>query len=391
MKIFDFLKKRSKTNSSKETVKEKLAFSEIDNWIENKIKENELKEKEIPILAKKKIQDLIKEIREKIIILRDFNVDAKKEKDRIKNIVKDSKEKYIESVEDLIEKLNNLEESKLERFIEKINKIFFDFNKSSFKNYERATILIGKEIASLRESLKVFSKSLLKVFEEGKPIMDSSKNLLKIREKLNTLNPINKILKNISEEKLKSNNKINEKEEESKTLKQNLKNIKTSTTYLENLNQQKRIESFESELKKEILELKQLLDFKILANFFHINQQQMKMIKELKEDFYKFFLEDNGKSILNLLDEAKLNKDKIKEKIININSKLKEIISHKKNLKEDLTKEIYLKIKEVNLEIEALKIENIKEEKRGERLKINKEELVNSLIQDFGKMNIEVR
>ena len=391
MKIFDFLKKRSKTNSSKETVKEKLAFSEIDNWIENKIKENELKEKEIPILAKKKIQDLIKEIREKIIILRDFNVDAKKEKDRIKNIVKDSKEKYIESVEDLIEKLNNLEESKLERFIEKINKIFFDFNKSSFKNYERATILIGKEIASLRESLKVFSKSLLKVFEEGKPIMDSSKNLLKIREKLNTLNPINKILKNIKEEKLKSNNKINEKEEESKTLKQNLKNIKTSTTYLENLNQQKRIESFESELKKEILELKQLLDFKILANFFHINQQQMKMIKELKEDFYKFFLEDNGKSILNLLDEAKLNKDKIKEKIININSKLKEIISHKKNLKEDLTKEIYLKIKEVNLEIEALKIENIKEEKRGERLKINKEELVNSLIQDFGKMNIEVR
>ena len=82
----------------------------------------------------------------------------------------DSREKYIESVEDFIERLNNLEEPKLGKFIEKINKIYFDFNKRSFKNYERATILIGKEMASIKEGVRVFSKSLLKTYEENKDI-----------------------------------------------------------------------------------------------------------------------------------------------------------------------------------------------------------------------------
>ncbi|MEN7982431.1 MAG: hypothetical protein ABFQ65_03205, partial [Nanoarchaeota archaeon] len=137
------------------------------------------------------------ELKEKIIILEELDVGAKKGQERIKNIVINSREIYIESVGDLIGRLNNLEESKLEKFAEKINKIFFDFNKSSFKNYERTTILIGKEMASIKESLKIFSKDLLRIFEENKHIIDSFDNFLKIKEKLDVINSINKTLKEI--------------------------------------------------------------------------------------------------------------------------------------------------------------------------------------------------
>jgi len=194
MGIFDFFRKIAKTDNVKEIVIEKLAFSEIKDWIERKIKENELKEKEILFMIRKKIEDIIKELREKIVILENFDVEARKEKDKIKNIVADNKEKYIESVENLIERLNKLEEPKLEKFIERIDKIFFDFNKRSFKNYERATILIGKEMASINEILKVFSKDLLKIFDGSKPITDSFKDLLIIKERLDTITQINKTL-----------------------------------------------------------------------------------------------------------------------------------------------------------------------------------------------------
>ncbi len=390
MKIFNLFKKLVKRKKVEEIVIEKLAFSEIENWIENKIKENEIKEKEILFAVEEKIEDFIEEIKEKIVILQGFDVEAKKEKEQIKNIVINSREKYIESVEDLIEKLNNLKEHKLEKFIEKINKIFFVFNKSSFKNYERATILIGKEMANIKESLKVFSKSLLKTFDKSKPIVNSFKNLLIIKEKLNTIISIDKTLERISEKKSNLNKKISEKEEENRISKQNLEEIKNSSVYLENLSKQKKIEFLREESKKDILELKQLLDFKALANFFHIFEEQMKIVKNHKEDFYAHFIKDNGKMIIDLLDEAKLNNNTIAEKIKKIHLKLEETKNHEQEIKKPETQEVYFKIKEITLEIDNLKIENVKEEKRYEKLKTSREELIIILKQEIGRMNVEI-
>ena len=332
MGIFDFLKKIVKINDAEEIISEKLAFSEIEDWIGNKIKENESKEKEIVAGVKEKIENLVKELEEKNITLKSFDVGIRKEKEEIKNIVIGSREKYVESVEDLIEKLNNLEESKLEKMIEKINKTFFDFNKSSSKNYERTTILIGKEMASIKESLKVFSTNLLKIFDESKSVIDFFKELLVIKEKLNKINLTNKTLAGISENKLNLNKKIIEKEEEDRILKQSLEAIKASSTYLESLEEQKKMGLLREELKKNVLELKQLLDFKLLANFFHINPEQMKMVQNHRDDFHTNFMRDNGQTIINLLEEAKLNNDLILERVNKVRAKIKEIENHKQNI-----------------------------------------------------------
>ncbi len=390
MGIFNFFKKIVEENKVEEIVIEKLAFSEIGNWTEKKIKENESKEKEILVLVEEKIKNFIKDFGEKITILEDFDVGAKKEKDRIKNIVINSRKKYIESVKELIERLDNLKEHKLEKFIEKINKIFFEFNKSSFKNYERTTILIGKEMASIKENLKIFSKDLLKIFDENKQIVDSFKNLLIIKEKLNAINSISKTLEGISEKRSNLNKKIIEKEKENKTLKQNLDEIKISPDYLENLTKQKKVESLKEESKKNISELKQLLDFKALANFFHINPEQMKIVKDHREYFQINFERDNGKMIMDLLDEAKLNNNIILEKVNLIRIKKEEISNYEMKIKEDETQKVNSNIKEICFEIDALKIENIKEEKRDEKLRLNNKELIDSLKQKLGKMNVEV-
>ena len=66
MGIFDFLKKIVKTDNVGEIVIEKLAFSEVKEWINRKIGENELKKKEILFVVRGKIKDFIKELKEKI-------------------------------------------------------------------------------------------------------------------------------------------------------------------------------------------------------------------------------------------------------------------------------------------------------------------------------------
>jgi len=56
---------------------EKLAFSEIGKWVENK-KRNEFNEKEIILMVKEKINVLTKELEEKLEVLQGFDVGAKK-------------------------------------------------------------------------------------------------------------------------------------------------------------------------------------------------------------------------------------------------------------------------------------------------------------------------
>jgi len=389
MKILNLFKKLIKKEKV-QLVSEKLTFSEIEKWLEKKIEENQTKEKQILILVKEKIKDFNSDLRTKIILLGEFDVESKKAEDKIKEIVNNSRAQYTEAVDNLITHLENLKETRFSDFTKKINNIFLDFNKKSFKNYERATILIGKEMASIKESLKVFSKNLLKTFDENKLIIDSFKNLLIIKEKLNTIIQINKILEKISEKKSNLNKKINEKEKENETLKQNLEEIKISPVYLEILSKQKKIKSLREESKKEILEFKQLLDFKALANFFHINKEQMNILKDHKENFHANFEKDNGKIIIELLDEAKLNNNIILEKINLIRIKIKETVNHEKNLKKDETQELYYKIKEIGLEIDNLKIEEVREEKREEKIKTSKQELNRILEQELTKLNVEV-
>lgn len=390
MGIFDFFRKIAKENRAEKIVKEKVSFSRIEDWIEEKMMENELKEKEIFAIIKEKIKKFTKELREKIVILEDVDIETKKEKDEIKEIVNNSRKKYIESVEHLIERLNNLEEAKLKIFIEKINKIFFDFNKSSYKNYERATILIGKEMRSIKESLKVFSKELVKTFDESKEIMDSFKNLLAIKEKLDMTPLIDRTLGKTSEAILSFNEKIMVKEEENKRLLEKIEKIKKSPNYLGRLRTQKKIESLKEELRNDIFSLRQLLDFKALTNFYHSFEKEMNLLKDHREDFQTNFQKDSGKIIIDLLNEAKLNNNTILEKVKQIRAKTEEISDYEKEIGGDETSELYLKIEEVISKIDNLKIKKAKEEKRHEKLRANKEDVINSLKQELDKMNVEV-
>ncbi len=390
MGIFDFFRRLVEEKKVEEIVIEKLAFSEIEDWIKNKIKENELKEKEILVIIREKIRKFSEDLREKIVILESFDVEAKKEKDNVKGIVNNSRKDYIRAVENFLENLNNLEMNDFEESMKKINKIFLDFNKSSYKNYERATILIGKEMASIKENLKVFSRELIRTFDKSKEVVDFFKRISLVKSKLDMISSVDRTLGGISETILSLNEKIKTKEEENKKLLEEVETIKKSDNYLEGLRTQKKIEFLKEELKNDIFRLKQLLDFKALANFFHINQEQMKILKDHKEDFYTNFQKDNGKMIIDFLDEAKLNNNVISEKVNLIRTKIEEISNYEKEIKKDETRELYPKIKEVIMEIGNLKIEKVKEEKRDEKIGINKEELITSLKQELGKMNVEV-
>ncbi len=398
MKLFDFLKKLIK-NKKKEEQEEseknkKITFSELRFWIENKIKEIETKEEEIFSLIKDKTDAIFKEIKIKINIAKSFDVNLKKADDRIKKIVEEGRKKYLESVEDLLDFLNNLKKDRFENILAFIDKSFLDFNKKSHLSYERATVLIGKEMSEIKESLKDFSKDLIKIFNENQNLIDSSKRVSFIELKLKLLEKNKKEIEEINLEIISLYKERSNKEKEREEMLVEIEKIKKSAEYLEMKEKEEKIKILKDELGKEIFSLKQTIDFKALGNFYHIFEEEMNLVNAYKENFQINFQKDNGKDILRLLEGAKLNNKNISDKVNKIYNKKEEILNLEEKFENEKiknqTNELSSKITKRSFEIEDLKNKKLKEEKRLENLKTNKEEIIKEIKESLEKLGFEM-
>jgi len=387
MGIFDFLKKEKE----KEIISEKLTFSEIEDWIERKGKENEIKERELVISIKDRIKNLDNELKIKLSLLDEIDIESRKEDGRIKRVVSNSRIQYIGAVNNLMANLENLKETSFPDFVKKIDRALSEFNKTSFKNYERTTILIGKEMADIKEEVKSFSKDLVEIFNNNKEISELSQRIGLIKSKLNLLDSTEKNKIGIKKTIISLDEKIKQDEKENQRCLTEIEKIKQSENYKNMLEKKEKLNILKEEFREKILTLKQLIDFKALTNFFHTNEKQMNILKEYKTDFYTNFEQDNGKRILDLLEESKLNTNIISERENLIKSKKEILENYEKEIEKDETHNLNYKIEKITIEIENLKIEKVKERKRKEKLNINKEELASSLKQELGKINIEIK
>ena len=136
--------------------------------------------------------------------------------------------------------------------------------------------------------------------------------------------------------------------------------------------------------------LKQIVDFKDLSTFFHIFKEEMKIVKAHKEDFQTNFKKDYGESILNLLNESKLNNETISKKIKQIKSKKEEIEKNKREIKKDETQKLYPETTRIILEIGNLNNEKERGEKRKEKLNISKDVIIKEIREEMGKVEMVV-
>jgi len=276
---------------------EKTSFNEIQNLIETKTKNISEKQKEIFSNVKNKISEDIKEITKKLEILENINVEEKKVEDRVKLIVRENLNNYINQVKTLIESLNNLKEENLENLIKNINNIFLGFDKRSNMSYQKATFIIGKEIAAVRANIGILSKKLVEIFDENKEIIDTGKTLFLIKHKLNQIDEVNETRNKIDERIISLDNELINIKESDKKILQDTEEIKKSENYLKNLQKKEEIKLAKEALTKEFFNLKEIIDFKALGNIFHTDRNKMNMIKAHKENFTEVY---DG-SILNLI------------------------------------------------------------------------------------------
>ena len=369
MGILNFFRKKPQ---EPEPEPEEIRFNEIENWLENNTKELKQKEFQIFDLIKERINLFIQQIDPKIKILEEIDVESKKAEERAKIIVKQGLDKYLEFVNTFIRELKEIETQVISQFIKDMNKIFSSFEKHSYIFYQRATFLIGDELAAVKKEINLFSGYFTKLFKENQKIIDSSNNISSTRLKLKQLDETTSIINKINLEIESLDNRILDKKEQQNKIKEDLKNIKTSKNHEENLKNKEEIKLNEKQLEEDSFKLKTLIDFKALSNAFHSEEKKMKTIKSYREDFQESLAKDNGESILDLINKAELNSNIIANQIKQINEKKLEIAERKKLIKKDETKKLSEEIEKIKSEIETRSIEKIKHVKRIETIKEQK-------------------
>jgi len=380
MGLFNLFKKKE--------LDKKIKLSEIDNWIRNKEEEFKKKNNEVIKQISDSKKEIIFKLKENKKTLENVEIDSKKENEKIKLIVKENLEKYIEALTIFIKNLESINNESLISLISKIDESLVQFSERSSMHFEKATILIGKELGNVKENIGEFSRSLKESLKENKGFIDESRILDQIKKDDSKLKEIEKVineskdfLKNISEKKEKTHEEINKN-------KNKLKKIKESKDYKTEENKIKDIEDKKKNLEKEINLLRSRIDFKKLSSIFHSDAKKMEKINDYKNNFKELFLKDE-EDFKKLLKEGEIFSESINEKISQINS-IKNSLSSL-SVKKDLIHEcerIEENIKKLNEEITYLNLEEEKENKKISRFSEHIKEILTNISQSLSLINI---
>lgn len=381
MGIFDFLKKKKQES-------EKLDFSKINDFIETRKYHINKKNNELSISIREKIESLIKTIENQLTIVSKIDLKEKKVEERIKFIVRENLVKYISQVERLKDELNEIN-SNYPKIIEDINKIFYEFDKRSHLNYEKATFLIGKELESIKNSISEFFERITLILRDNNQFIEESKIIDIIEKNVKEISKI-KYLK-IDIEKTISSLKRNKSEiqESSTNIETEISKIIRSNEYKEELESIKQVEANQQEIEKELLQLKESIDFKKMSAVFHSNPKKMNQINEFKMNFIESF-EQESPALMNLLNDSGLNNSFLTQRINQIIKRYREIEKTPEFNVSNRLKELQSELRDIEIKLINLDEEISREERKIEKLDETKTNLEQSTKDELLKINIEL-
>lgn len=367
MFLFNIFKRKKELQERR-----RITFQTLDLEIEIELKNIEKKIQDIGEQTKQKILQLISEIKEHILNLKSINLEERKEQEKIKVIVKENLNLYISYLQKFIEQLEALD-YKDKDYFKKIDSVFNSFKIVSTKSFGKATILIGKELDEVRESMKRFSRNFDTIMNENREYFEKEQIAIVLKNLMSELKNKKNAEAQLANFLQKLEQTLKELEENEENLKKSLENVKKSEEYAKSLEEKERFKQRIEKLEQEIFKLKQNIDFKHLLKYFHQDKKKSALIKKYVENFKEALEHDARLEIMDIIKEIspQFNFEKLKE-IRQINIELKDwkepvIDKQLRNMEEE--------IKRLNLKIQGLKNEIEQERKKNEKFQAKEKEI----------------
>lgn len=370
-----FAEEKTQDKDSSASDEEIIGFEQLYLKIKEKSLESLNKKEQLKKEIQARIVLLDKELGEAISMLEKIDLSDKREHEKVKLVVKENLNLYVSYLKRLLEKLNAINEAEIKDYMEKVYAALNEFNRASPIPYEKANILIGKELAHSRELVRGFIANMDQV--------SNNKELSK-EDEIHKLDSLIKELKNseIQSHKFDNdigamNSKISKTNKEIEETKIKIEDIKKSREFRDdNIKKEERNKN-ELELEKEIQNIKQKIELRELAKFYHTDKKKSKLIGQYGENFKLALENDKVLEIVKLVKEARnveldIDFGNVQEKI----AKLKEPLMTESDKE---IKRFEESLKRLEYEIISLQ-ESIKQEsKKKEKLTVKKDEIISQI------------
>lgn len=393
MALFDFLKNifSEKNERIEEIAKKEVLIDDLPLLLESELKDFKDKKANLKDEIIIKIEKFKSDIEQQVIVLNALNIDKKREHEKIKFVVKENLQLYTEYLKKLVIDLGNIKDVADEDYFIKLYESANNFDKLSRRAFEKATILIGKEISFANEITHNFFKELDKKFNENKIVLNSINNINKIKYFLDDFdrikqhkNEIGEAVKSLDSKLVEINNRITE-------LKNKISGIKESKQYNLDSEIKEKRQSDLRRFEREIQLLKEKTHLKDLSKHFHSDEKKSKLIKNYLTDFSSALEDDENLRIIDIIKEAGYTE------IIN----LKELRERYFEFKDQIITESDAQIKIFEAEIERLNLELlgreaqiIEDKKKKDRLIAKKDRLAEEIKKSaeviFPRLNLNV-
>lgn len=282
-----------------------LDFKDIPAALEKRREKQNALEEELRRKLTARIKSFEKDVSESLAALEMIDLSEKKEHEKIKIVVGENLRLYISYVQRFLEDARKLSFLDLEQDLNRIVLVLRDFESKSNISFQKATILIGEDLANVRKIIREFGLFFNGVSEECRNVLESARKVKKLSENLNALND-NMTYKRESEEKISSLEKdILKNLEEKEKLEKEIENISKSDRYSDDLrNKEERRENLKV-IDREIESLKKKIDLKSLIKKVHGDSKKSKLVGDYTRDFKLALLNDNEFEIIFAFGEDK--------------------------------------------------------------------------------------
>jgi len=378
MGFFGFLKRKKE---EKVIEIERVNSEKLEEWVVKKSSVLDIEEKSFQDSVNFRISKLIKELKDGIVVVEKIDWDKIKAEERLKLIVKENLDNYICYLGVLIADLDGLQEFDED----KMRGIFLVFEKKARMNYQKATILIGNELAAFHELIKNFFKDFDRKKKENLELMNNVLVMKRLKRKLISLDQSDKMIMEING-LIKSNLDENDNlKREIEKFREELLGVKKGEEYRSWEKMKEMLNKDKTNLDIEIRTLKEMIDFKILARVWHKNEEEMDAINSYRFNFKEGFQKDSGilkKLIQGLDDDAKVNCKF--EEVLGLFEKVKGC-----KLSRSPGFEIEGKIDKLVNEVDGLGRNKIKEEKKVEKLVFGRGKILGEIGDYLKKFGVE--
>ena len=276
MSWLDFFKTKRETR--------KVKFQNLNAEVDAEIEDTKRRVKDIKEQIRQRTIQFNRELEEHIKTLNSIDLKERKDYERIKFIVAENLKVYISHLQHLKEELGNLNPADSD-YLEKINIISENFKKSSINSFQKATILIGKELEDVVNSIKNFARDIDAIISQDGYVFETAKKedilknlLLKLEEEKKNALQIRNHLENFEQD-------MKGLEDTRREAEKSLEDAKNSNEYSRFIEAREELKNKREKLQGEIFRAKMEIDIKAMLKQFHSDRKKSIVLENYSEDF----------------------------------------------------------------------------------------------------------